>query len=139
MQQANRKDHREARNVCFNFHDTSRGAFHELKRSLAEGATLGVAGTEGRANAIQKGTRVLISLWVSLMFGRVPQNGFEAGRAAASVATYTYIFTRPARIDFGRIPAPLFLLPYTPQAALLKVLLPPRKSDPGLTCGILKE
>ena len=27
-----------------------------------------------RAPAIQKGTRVLISLWVSLMFGRVPKS-----------------------------------------------------------------
>ena len=52
------------------------------------------AHTRARCEAIQKGTRVLISLWDSLMFGRVPKNAaLMFGRVPKNAAPF--LGTRP--------------------------------------------
>ena len=51
--------------------------------------------------AIQKGTRVLISLWDSLMFGRVPKNG-----AHSEISTRVPFCNTQAQLDGPRYPPP---------------------------------
>ena len=53
------------------------GAAVEHRRPVVCDVVGGAPGRREPVSAIQKGTRVLISLWDSLMFGWVPKNGAQ--------------------------------------------------------------